>query len=95
MEDWICENLSQILDFPVTNEIVQYMIQIQNERDLDDYMRSFLDYTNGKHRQFITDFKKQQALIKDQAKCKKEDDMDNGKKRQNEKKKRESKIKRI
>lgn len=23
MEDWICENLSQILDFPVTNEIVQ------------------------------------------------------------------------
>ncbi|XP_006563094.1 activating signal cointegrator 1 isoform X2 [Apis mellifera] len=87
MEDWICENLSQILDFPVTNEIVQYMIQIQNERDLDDYMRSFLDYTNGKHRQFITDFKKQQALIKDQAKCKKEDDMDNGKKKQNEKKK--------
>lgn len=27
------------------------------------------------------------ALIKDQAKCKKEDDMDNGKKKQNEKKK--------
>lgn len=39
------------------------MIQIQNERDLDDYMRSFLDYTNGKHRQFITDFKKQQGFI--------------------------------
>lgn len=37
-------------------------MKIENERDLDDYLQSFLDYTNGKHRQFISDFKKRQGL---------------------------------
>ncbi|XP_012244625.1 activating signal cointegrator 1 [Bombus impatiens] len=87
MENWINENLSKILDFPVPKEMAEFLMKIENERDLDDYLQSFLDYTNGKHRQFISDFKKRQASSKDQAKYKKENDMNNGKKKQNEKKK--------
>ncbi|KAK9302240.1 hypothetical protein QLX08_005685 [Tetragonisca angustula] len=87
MEKWIHENLSEIFDFPVSTEFAKVIMKMENERDLDDYLLSLLDYTNGKHRQFISELKKRQALSKDQSKYKKENDVDNGKKKQNEKKK--------
>lgn len=39
----------------------RYIMQMKNERDLDDYLKSLLDYSNGKHRQFAAELKKRQG----------------------------------
>ncbi|XP_076391252.1 activating signal cointegrator 1 isoform X1 [Megachile rotundata] len=93
MERWLHENLSKILDFPVSDDITKYIMQIQNERDLDDYFKSFLDNNNPKHRQFIIDVKKRQASSKGQTGYKKVNDTDDTRKKQNEKKKGKLKTK--
>ncbi|XP_076645075.1 activating signal cointegrator 1 isoform X2 [Halictus rubicundus] len=67
METWINKNLSQVLDFVVTEDLVSYIMSMENERDLDEYLTSLLDCSNPRHRQFITDLKKQQALYKDRG----------------------------
>lgn len=36
-------------------------MQIENERDLDNYFVTLLDNKNPKHRQFVTDLKKQRG----------------------------------
>ena len=53
--------------FPDNGNIIQcicfrVIMKMENERDLDDYLLSLLDYTNGKHRQFISELKKRQGL---------------------------------
>ncbi|XP_033226692.1 activating signal cointegrator 1 isoform X2 [Belonocnema kinseyi] len=65
MEQWIHENLSTILDFPVPDDLTKYILGIENERDLDEYLNTLLDYDNSKHRQFISQLKKKQASSKD------------------------------
>lgn len=35
---------------------------IENERDLDEYLRTLLDYDNPKHKQFISDLKKRKGF---------------------------------
>lgn len=61
MLQWLHENLSTFLDFPVPDELTQYIMAIENERDLDEYLRTLLDYDNPKHKQFISDLKKRKA----------------------------------
>ena len=34
---------------------------MENERDLDEYLISLLDYENPKHRQFVSQLKKKQG----------------------------------
>lgn len=40
----------------------RYIMAIQNERDLDEYLKSLLDYSNPMHRQFIAEIKKRQGI---------------------------------
>ncbi|OAD55708.1 Activating signal cointegrator 1 [Eufriesea mexicana] len=93
MEKWICENLSEILDHPVSEDLAQYIMEIQDEADLDNYFHTFLNFTNVKHKQFFIELKKRRASIKDQAKHKNVDDTDAMKKKQNGKKKGKVKTK--
>lgn len=37
-------------------------MQMENERDLDEYLKSLLDRNDPKHMQFITDVKKRIGL---------------------------------
>ncbi|XP_034191480.1 activating signal cointegrator 1 isoform X1 [Osmia lignaria lignaria] len=92
MENWLNKNLSDILDFPVTNELTKLIIEMQNERDLDEYLKSLLDYSNPKHRQFIAEVKKRHASNKGQTGYKKVSDTDDRKKKQNKKKRGKSKT---
>ncbi|KAG7210769.1 hypothetical protein KM043_012263 [Ampulex compressa] len=87
MEKWLHASLSGLLDFPVPEDLSKYILQIENERDLDEYLKSLLDYGNPKHKQFIFELKKRQASHNDQAGYKKANDNDNIAKKQNEKKK--------
>lgn len=36
-------------------------MQMENERDLENYLATLLDNENPKHKQFITDLKKQRG----------------------------------
>lgn len=85
MEKWISENLSKIFEFTVPKELITYIMQMKNERDLDDYLKSLLDYSNGKHRQFAAELKKRQAS-NNQDGYKKVNDADNTHKTQSERK---------
>ncbi|PSN34001.1 Activating signal cointegrator 1 [Blattella germanica] len=50
--DWMNRRLSQILDFPVPEDLTQYILSIENVRDLEDYLKTLLDFKNLRHRQF-------------------------------------------
>ncbi|XP_043505728.1 activating signal cointegrator 1 [Polistes fuscatus] len=94
MEEWIYESLSGLLDFPVPEELIQFIIKIRNERDLDEYLTTLLDLKNPKHKQFIAELKRRQASCNDPAGYKKtNDNNDDCKKKQNEKKKNKTKAK--
>ncbi|KAL6437121.1 hypothetical protein ACFW04_005010 [Cataglyphis niger] len=93
MEKWIKEKLADLLDFDIQDDFVQYIIQIENERDLDNYFVTLLDNKNPKHRQFVTDLKKQRAFYTNQTGYKKINNSDNIPNKQNEKKKGKAKGK--
>ncbi|KAK6639825.1 hypothetical protein RUM43_008100 [Polyplax serrata] len=54
---WLNENLSDILSFPVPPCMTEYIATIENERDLEDYLKTLLDMNNPKHRSFIDKYK--------------------------------------
>lgn len=61
MNDWILNRLSEILDFPVPDEMVCLIHQMPNDRDLDNYMESFLESSNPTHQEFLRELKKKRA----------------------------------
>lgn len=93
MEQWVHEGLSCLLDFPVSKDLTEYILQIQDERDLDEYLKTLLDWKNPKHKQFIIELKKRHASLGGPNGYKKTNDNDDVKKKQNEKKKNKSKGK--
>ncbi|EFX82942.1 hypothetical protein DAPPUDRAFT_315992 [Daphnia pulex] len=54
---WICNELSRLLEFSVTQEeyqdIAQYLISMESSRDVEDYLQSMLDLSNPEHRRFV------------------------------------------
>ncbi|KAG5328821.1 TRIP4 protein, partial [Acromyrmex heyeri] len=93
MEKWIQEKLSKLLDFPVSDDLTQFILQIENERDLDEYFSTLLNNENSTHRQFVTELKKRRASYNNQTGYKKINDGDNIPKKQNDKKKGKAKGK--
>ncbi|XP_011174576.1 activating signal cointegrator 1 [Solenopsis invicta] len=87
MEKWVKEKLSELLNFSDLDILTQYILHIENERDLDDYLTSLLDNENPNHRQFITELKKKRALFNNQTRYKKTNDDDDIPKKQYDKKK--------
>lgn len=41
--------------------LCRFIMQIQDERDLDDYLKTLLNYNDVRHKQFITNLKKQRG----------------------------------
>ncbi|KAG5310692.1 TRIP4 protein, partial [Acromyrmex insinuator] len=93
MEKWMQEKLSELLDFPVSDDLTQFILQIENERDLDEYFSTLLNNENSTHRQFVTELKKRRASYNNQTGYKKINDGDNVPKKQNDKKKGKAKGK--
>ncbi|XP_059059608.1 activating signal cointegrator 1 [Achroia grisella] len=58
MEQWISKNLSNILDFQVPEDLIQHILSIENEVDLNDYMKTLLDFDNPQHRNFFLELSK-------------------------------------
>ncbi|CAG2065432.1 unnamed protein product [Timema podura] len=55
MLTWIDEQLSILLDFPVPQDLIEYILGIENARDLEDYLKTLLDFNNPNHRRFLTE----------------------------------------
>ncbi|XP_075215952.1 activating signal cointegrator 1 isoform X2 [Lycorma delicatula] len=53
ISDWMNEKLSSLLDFPVPQDMIEYIMGIENDRDLEDYLKTLLDFTNIQHRNFL------------------------------------------
>ncbi|XP_018401936.1 PREDICTED: activating signal cointegrator 1 [Cyphomyrmex costatus] len=92
MEKWLQEELSKLLDFPA-DDLTQFILQIENERDLDEYFSTLLSTENLNHRQFVIELKKRRASYNNQTRNKKINDNDNIPKKQNDKKKGKTKGK--
>ncbi|XP_072942428.1 activating signal cointegrator 1 [Epargyreus clarus] len=58
MEQWTAECLSKILDFEVPNDLIKYIQSIENERDLNEYMKTLLDFDNPQHKNFFLELSK-------------------------------------
>lgn len=94
MEKWIEEKLSELLGFPIGEDLASYVANVENDRDLESYLLNLLDHENPKHKQFVTELKKQRISYNNYARGKKANDDDNKERRveqnrskQNEKKK--------
>ncbi|XP_039277633.1 activating signal cointegrator 1 isoform X2 [Nilaparvata lugens] len=53
LSQWMNESLSTLLDFPVPEDMIQYILGIENSRDLEDYLKTLLDFKNEKHKKFF------------------------------------------
>lgn len=58
MDQWIGEGLSKILDFEIPGEMIQFILSIQNEKDLKDHMSTLLDFDNPQHKNFFLELSK-------------------------------------
>ncbi|CAG9133972.1 unnamed protein product [Plutella xylostella] len=52
MEQWLSESLSRILAFDVPEDLINYILDIKNEGDLNEYMKTLLDFDNPQHKNF-------------------------------------------
>ncbi|XP_026763213.2 activating signal cointegrator 1 [Galleria mellonella] len=62
MEQWISENLSTILNFQVPEDLIQYILSIENETDLNEYMKTLLDFDNTQHKKFFLELAKKKFV---------------------------------
>ncbi|CAH0713138.1 unnamed protein product, partial [Brenthis ino] len=58
MDQWISEGLSKILDFEVPEDLIKYIMSIQNEEELNDYLKTLLDFDNSQHKNFYFELTK-------------------------------------
>ncbi|XP_045777560.1 activating signal cointegrator 1 [Maniola jurtina] len=58
MEDWLSEGLSKILDFEIPEDLIKYILSIENEKDLNEYLKTLLDFDNSQHKNFYLELTK-------------------------------------
>ncbi|KAG8315678.1 Activating signal cointegrator 1 [Homalodisca vitripennis] len=64
-DEWLYEQLSDLLQFPVPQEMIDYIKSIVNMRDLEDYIRTLLDFDNPQHKRFLQELiQRRKELLK-------------------------------
>ncbi|XP_013193492.1 activating signal cointegrator 1 [Amyelois transitella] len=58
MDQWLTEGLSKIFDFQVPDDMIEYILSIENENDLKEYMKTLLDFDNPHHKTFFLELAK-------------------------------------
>ncbi|XP_063229432.1 activating signal cointegrator 1 [Bacillus rossius redtenbacheri] len=62
LHGWVDEQLSSVLNFPVPEDLIRYILAIENVRDLEDYLKTLLDFNNSQHRRFFSELLEQRQL---------------------------------
>ncbi|CAH0590071.1 unnamed protein product [Chrysodeixis includens] len=70
MDQWLKEGLSKILDFEIPDDLIQYVMSIENENDLNEYMKTLLDFDNSQHKGFFLELCKRKYTGKGIAQTK-------------------------
>ncbi|KAL5238423.1 hypothetical protein ACI65C_005833 [Semiaphis heraclei] len=60
---WICDQLTTLLQFEVQNDMAEYIISMQSEKDLEEYCTSLLDIKSQAHKKFLIDIKKKHRIF--------------------------------
>ncbi|XP_046398921.1 activating signal cointegrator 1 [Ischnura elegans] len=61
VSEWLEEELSKLLSFPVPSDLISYILSIENARDLEDYLKTLLNFQEPTHRQLLTDLLRKSA----------------------------------
>ncbi|XP_066598962.1 activating signal cointegrator 1 isoform X2 [Prorops nasuta] len=93
MEEWVKKSLSEFLDFPVHQTLVEFVLDIQDAGDLEDYLQSLLKFEDPKLKKFITELKRKQASLKNNSNQQKSINQRSNSKKPNDKKKGKTKAK--
>ncbi|KAK7867037.1 hypothetical protein R5R35_005679 [Gryllus longicercus] len=59
LSDWVKMRLSELLDFPVPQDLTEYIVSIENSRDLEEYLRNLLNFNEPRHRLFYQELLQQ------------------------------------
>uniref|UniRef100_U5EU27 Putative regulation of transcription n=1 Tax=Corethrella appendiculata TaxID=1370023 RepID=U5EU27_9DIPT len=57
MEQWLKDQLSICLMFEVPEEMIKYILSMQNHTELDEYFKTLLDFDKPEHVTFLQEFK--------------------------------------
>lgn len=55
---WVINEMSSLLQFPVTKDMANCILMIESTRDLEDYLKSLLDLNNPTHQKFVKELVK-------------------------------------
>ncbi|CAG4947870.1 unnamed protein product [Colias eurytheme] len=64
MDQWLKESLSRILDFEVPEDLIKYVLSIENQADLNEYMKTLIDFDNSQHKTFFDELCKRKFPTK-------------------------------
>ncbi|XP_045452499.1 activating signal cointegrator 1 [Melitaea cinxia] len=64
MDQWLSEGLSKILDFEVPEDLIKYILSINNENDLNEYLKTLLDFDNSQHKNFYLELVKKKFPLR-------------------------------
>ncbi|CAF4914770.1 unnamed protein product [Pieris macdunnoughi] len=53
MEEWLKESLSKVLDFEVPPDLITYVLSMENEADITEYMKTLINFENPEHKSFF------------------------------------------
>ncbi len=56
LSSWLDAQLSQLLGFPSTQEITEYVLSMEEEQDREAYLMEMLDRDNPEHRRVVREF---------------------------------------
>ncbi|KAL0277655.1 UNVERIFIED_CONTAM: hypothetical protein PYX00_004875 [Menopon gallinae] len=60
---WLKENLQEVLPCLVTDDLVQFILSIQDYRDLEEYMKTLTEASDLDYRGFLANYKKIRSLV--------------------------------
>ncbi|XP_071439757.1 activating signal cointegrator 1 [Hetaerina americana] len=61
VSEWLEEELSKLLSFPVPSDLITYILSIENARDLEEYLKTLLNFQDPAHRQLLSELLKKSA----------------------------------
>lgn len=62
LTQWLISELSSLLHFPVTEDMAKCILMIESNRDLEDYMKTLVDYSNPTHYKFVKELLRRKPL---------------------------------
>lgn len=57
MTEWLQKQLSECLNFPVPDEMIEYISNLKDSHEIDEYFATLLNFDLPDHKRFLNDYK--------------------------------------